>query len=82
MDTNCEIVWDSYTACAYAEGFCEGEGATLVEQLHAWAYIHKTQMWKNLQGWYGKTVHDLVRAGIINDDSSINWDIAESKMQG
>ena len=31
---------NSYMATAYAEVFCEGEGATEDEQLTAWQYLH------------------------------------------
>ena len=33
-----------YLATAYAEGFCEGEGASYEDQLRAWAFLIKTQM--------------------------------------
>lgn len=81
MDTNCDIVWDSYLACAYAEGFCEGENATLVETLHAWAYIHKHQLFKTLQGWYGRTLQIFLDKGFINADSSINWDLVFEEIE-
>jgi len=54
-----------YLACAYAEGFCEGEGATQQEQLIAWQYIADTGLWGSLQGWYGRTVHALIDEGYI-----------------
>jgi hypothetical protein len=56
---------DSYTACAYAEGFCEGEGASMDEQLSAWQYISDKGLWKSLQGFYGRTVHSLLADGVI-----------------
>ena len=40
-----------YLACARAEGFCEGEGATEEEQIEAWQWlVNKGHVWK-LQGW-------------------------------
>lgn len=30
-----DIEWTSYLATAYAEGFCEGEGATWQQQIEA-----------------------------------------------
>jgi len=54
-----------YLATAYAEGFCEGEDATEKEQLIAWQYIWDKKLWKNLQGWFGRTVHSLVEKKII-----------------
>jgi hypothetical protein len=54
-----------YLATAYAEGFCEGEGATQVQQGAAWQYIWDRGLWRGLQGWFGRTVHALVEDGII-----------------
>ena len=55
-----------YLACARAEGFCEGEGATEKQQIEAWQYLHDTGHAYNLQGWYGRTARDLIVEGIIN----------------
>jgi len=54
-----------YLACAIAEGFCEGEGATEEEQIEAWQYLHDTGKAYTLQGWYGRTALDLLEEGII-----------------
>jgi hypothetical protein len=54
-----------YLACARAEGFCEGEGATEEEQIEAWQYLHDTGKAYTLQGWYGRTALDLLEEGII-----------------
>jgi len=56
---------DSYTATAYAEGFCEGEGASEQEQLTAWQYLHDTRRAYSLQGWFGRTATALIEAGAI-----------------
>lgn len=54
-----------YLACAYAEGFCEGENATKKEALSAWQYLIDTgQVW-NLQGWFGRTASALIEEGIL-----------------
>ena len=55
-----------YLACSIAEGFCGGEGATEEQQIEAWQYLHDTGHAYKLQGWYGRTAHDLIEAGIIN----------------
>jgi len=55
----------TYLACAYAEGFCEGEDASEVEQLTAWQYIKDTGIWKSLQGFYGRTIRDLTNSGVL-----------------
>jgi len=59
-----KIKWTPYLATAYAEGFCEGEGATRGEQIEAWQYlIDNGQAWQ-LQGWFGRTAESLIEAGI------------------
>lgn len=54
-----------YMACAYAEGFCEGEGASEKDQLVAWQYLVDTDTCWSLQGWYGRTASALIKSGII-----------------
>lgn len=49
-----------YIACAYAEGFCEGENATPTEQLIAWQWISDRGLQNQLQGFYGRTINDLI----------------------
>jgi len=56
---------DSYKACAYAEGFCEGEGATEDQQLTAWQYIWDNKLYLQLQGWYGRTLKSLLEQKVI-----------------
>lgn len=56
---------DSYTACSIAEGFCGGEGASEKDQLIAWQYIKDRGIYKNLQGFYGRTVAALLDIGYI-----------------
>ena len=56
-----------YIATAYAEGFCEGEDATEKEQLIAWQYIWDTGLWKKLQGFFGRMVHELIKEKIIKE---------------
>ena len=61
----------SYLACAIAEGFCEGEGASEAEQLEAWAYLIKTGQCWGLQGWYGRTAQSLINQGVISKSGEI-----------
>jgi len=71
MSTPTKIKWNSYLACAYAEGFCEGEGASEEDQLEAWAYLIKTgEVW-SLQGWYGRTARDLINSGKISEKGEV-----------
>jgi hypothetical protein len=55
----------SYLATAYAEGFCEGEDATRIEQLTAWQWLVDTGQCWNLQGWFGSTAAYLIENGLI-----------------
>lgn len=53
-----------YLAAAYAEGFCEGEGASEKEQLSAWQYLIDTGACWKLQGWFGRTAQNLIEQGL------------------
>ena len=53
-----------YLATAYAEGFCEGEGATEEQQLTAWQYLIDTGKCWSLQGFFGRTAQSLIEQGI------------------
>jgi hypothetical protein len=66
-----------FLACAYAEGFCEGENASAKDQLRAWAYLIKTGQCWSLQGFYGRSVSRLIESGIISSEGIINWDKVE-----
>jgi len=68
---------DSYTACAYFEGFCEGEGASPQQQLEALAYLIKTrEVWK-LQGFYGRSAAEAIREGLISENGEVLADVSE-----
>lgn len=56
---------DIYTACAYAEGFCEGENATDIQIITAWQWIKDKELYRQLPGWYGRTVQGLLEQDII-----------------
>ena len=60
-----KIKWTSYLATAYAEGFCEGEGASEEKQLAAWQYLVDNGICWKLQGWFGRTASALIEAGKI-----------------
>lgn len=49
-----------YLASAYAEGFCEGEGASEQDQLTAWQALVDTGLCWKLQGWYGRSAKRLI----------------------
>jgi hypothetical protein len=54
---------DSYRAVALAEGFEDG---TEEEVISAWQYLVDTGLAWRLQGWFGRTAHGLIQAGVIN----------------
>ncbi len=54
-----------YLACAIAEGFFEGEGASQEDQLTAWQWLVDTGQCWTLQGWYGRTATGLLEKGYI-----------------
>ena len=71
--SNGEAITD-YLACAYAEGFCEGENASFADSIRAWAHlIHTGRCW-TLQGWYGRTARTLIDSGMISEEGVIDWD--------
>lgn len=73
MELKKTIEWTPYLASAYAEGFCEGENATMEEQVLAWSYLIETKLAWSLQGWYGRQAHHLIEQGIIDKNGEIDW---------
>ncbi len=64
-DTKLYKKMTAYQACELAEGFGEGEGASMDEQLAAWQWLHDTKRAYSLQGFYGRTASRLVEQGTI-----------------
>jgi hypothetical protein len=64
----------NYLAVAYAEGFCEGEGASAKDVLRAWSYICGTKIYTNLQGFYGRQIKCFIDVDILFEDGSVNWE--------
>jgi len=59
---------DNYTAVGLAEGFIEAESEEQI--IAAWQYLHDTRLGYRLQGWFGRTLRDLIEDGIISDTPS------------
>ena len=73
---------DSYLATAYAEGFCEGEGASAKDQIRAWSYLIGTKLAYSLQGIFGRTATGLIENGFIEPSGKVNWNaVTESLME-
>jgi hypothetical protein len=56
---------DSYQAVGLAEGFIEAESEEQV--LEAWQYLHDTRLGYGLQGFFGRTIRQLINEGLINE---------------
>jgi len=50
---------------------CPDASTTERKQIEAWSYIAHTRAWTHLQGFYGRTVHDLIGRDIIDHDGNI-----------
>ena len=54
---------DNYQAVGIAEGFIEcNDEDTIIE---AWQYLHDTKLGYQLQGFFGRTLNQLLEEGII-----------------
>jgi hypothetical protein len=54
---------DSYNAVGLAEGFIEAESEEQV--IEAWQYLHDTRIGYGLQGFFGRTLNQLLDEGVI-----------------
>ena len=54
---------DNYQAVELAEGFIEAESEEQV--IEAWQYLHDTRLGYQLQGFFGRTLNQLLEEGII-----------------
>lgn len=55
---------DNYTAVGIAEGFIQAESEEQVIQ--AWQYLHDTKLGYQLQGFFGRTLIQLLDEGVIS----------------
>lgn len=79
------IKWTRYTARGIAEGFLEYKDAGISEdedshevEIEAWAVIIKYQLYKVLQGWFGRNAADLISNKLIAVDGTINWQLYDN----
>jgi hypothetical protein len=61
---------DNYAACSIVEGFADFEPSP-EQELEAWAYLIKTGVCWNLQGWYGRSAQNLINNGYITKNGNI-----------
>jgi hypothetical protein len=55
---------NNYMAVGLAEGFIEAESEEQV--IEAWQYLHDTKLGYQLQGFFGRTLNQLLNEGIIS----------------
>jgi hypothetical protein len=58
------MIMDNYMAVGLAEGFIEAESEEQV--IEAWQYLHDTKLGYQLQGFFGRTLNQLLNEGIIS----------------
>ena len=56
---------DSFNAIGLAEGFIEAESEEQV--IEAWQYLHDTRIGYGLQGFFGRTLNQLLDEGVITE---------------
>lgn len=56
---------DNYTAVGIVEGFIPAESRE--QAIEAWQYLHDTKLGYQLQGFFGRTLIQLIDEGIINE---------------
>jgi len=56
---------DDFNAVGIAEGFVDAESEEQV--VEAWQHLLDTGLMFKLQGWFGRTGHQLVEKGVIED---------------
>lgn len=54
-----------YHAIEIAEGFGDGENPTPEEQKAAWQWLYDQKAYLHLQGFYGRTMRDMINDGFI-----------------
>jgi len=55
---------NNFDAVGIAEGFIEADSEEQV--LEAWQYLHDTKLGYQLQGFFGRTLNQLINEGLIN----------------
>ena len=63
-----DLKMTNYMAIGIAEGFEEAENEDQV--IEAWQHIYDKRLHLSLQGWFGRTMVDLIEAGYINTDGN------------
>jgi hypothetical protein len=55
---------NNYMAVGLAEGFIEADSEEQV--IEAWQYLHDTKLGYQLQGFFGRTLNQLLNEGVIS----------------
>ena len=59
----------NYEATGIAEGFIGAESEDQV--IKAWQHLHDTGLAYKLQGWFGRTATELIKQGIIDEQTNM-----------
>jgi len=70
--------WTPYLATGIAEGFEQADNEYQI--VEAWAYLIKTQLAYQLQGWFGRNAEAIIQGGSIDRNGKINWKIVDSHL--
>jgi len=57
-------IMDNFQAIGIAEGFIECDSEEQI--LQAWQHLHDTRIGYGLQGFFGRTLNQLLEEGLIN----------------
>ena len=74
-----KVNWTPYLATGVAEGFEEAD--SFDETVEAWAYLIKTGLAWNLQGWFGRSAARIIEGGTIDKNGVINWDKVDEALE-
>ena len=61
-----------FEACGTIEGFSPRSAPE--DMIKAISYIAGTKLYASLQGFYGRTVRDMVDRGLMDWDGIVDWD--------
>jgi hypothetical protein len=73
-----KVNWTPYLATGVAEGFEQPDSE--IEIVEAWAYLIKTGLAYQLQGWFGRNAEAIIQGGSIDRNGNINWAVVDEHL--